>query len=80
VRTTINIDDTALAAAKARAAETGKALGEVVSDALRTALIGSRKVDPPRPIRLPVIGGGGVRPGVDLNNNAQIQDILDGVG
>lgn len=79
MRTTINIDDMALAAARARAAETGKALGEVVSDALRMALIGSRKGDP-RPIRLPVIGGGGVRPGVDLNNNAQIQDILDGVG
>ena len=79
MRTTVNIDDSALALGKAHAAETGRSLGEVVSDALRSTLAGSKASEIADLPKLPSFGSGGPRPGVDLNDNAQIQDIVDGL-
>jgi len=79
VRTTVNIEDRALELAKKKAAETGRSLGSVISDALLQAYSGrpaTRKV-----VRygLPVSGTGGLRPGVDLDNSAALEDIMDGL-
>lgn len=76
VRTTIRIHDDLYAQVRARAASTGRSIGEVVEDALRTAFANSGEpaptVDP-----LPTFGGSGVLPGVDLASNAALTDTMD---
>jgi hypothetical protein len=76
MRTTLSISDELLLAAKARARETGKTLGEVVEAALRRELAGSAG-DDDRP-QVPVFRGGtGPRPGIDLSSNAALYEALD---
>jgi hypothetical protein len=79
VRTTINIRDQALDLCKQKAEETGKSLGEVVSDAIVQAY--SQRSSAPRRRRyaLPVSGKGGLLPGVDLDDSAALQDVMDGL-
>jgi len=75
MRTTVSIDDHLLASAKARARELGKSLGGVIEEAIQLLLTdASRK---PEPFNPPTFKGTGVRPGVDLNSNRAMQDLLD---
>lgn len=76
MRTTIRIDDALYRRVKSRAAQTGRTVSEVVEDALREALRPRRRAVPPLP-ELPVYGGSGVLPGVDLSSNAALRDLLD---
>jgi len=77
MRTTIRLDDDLLRRAKRRALETNRTLNAVVEDALRAALAGpSRRVSEP-PFDLPVSGGGGLQPGIDLDNTAGLYDLMD---
>lgn len=83
MRTTVDIQEDVLKRAKQIAAEKGRKLGEVVSDALREAFYrreqqangqnGQGTESEP----LPVDGVGGVAPGVDLNDNAATRDLMD---
>lgn len=79
MRTTLNIADELLIEAKQMAARTGRTLTSVVEDALRLTLARARK---PRKkaerFELPTFGGGGPLPGVDLDNNAALLDIMEG--
>ena len=76
MRTTLAIDDEVLAAAKRRAKERGETLGEVVTAALRRALL-SRDDVAPSP-QVPVFRGGtGPRPGLDLTSNRALVEALD---
>jgi hypothetical protein len=79
MRTTIRLPDQLLIEAKQWAAETGRTLTAVIEDALRAAL--ARRNEPQRsqPVKLPKDGVGGLRPGVDLDNSAQLRDIMDGL-
>jgi len=77
VRTTIRIDDDLYRAAKTRAAETGRTVAQVIEDALRVAMAGRRQEGPKRLPALPVYGGSGTLPGVDLSSNAALVDTLD---
>jgi hypothetical protein len=76
MRATIRIDDDLYRRAKARAAETGRSVGEVIEDAVRASL-------QPRPLQtgelpdLPVFGGSGVVGGIDLTSNAALRDAMD---
>jgi hypothetical protein len=75
VRTTVTIDDHLLAAAKRRARERGKTLGEVVSAGLRRELAQPEQSEL---VEVPVFHGhGGVLPGVDLNSNRALAELLD---
>jgi hypothetical protein len=75
MRTTVVIDDALYRRVKARAAQTGRTVSEVISDALRDAL---RPRPAATPIReLPVFGGSGALPGVDLSSNAALLDMMD---
>lgn len=79
MRTTLRIDDTLFRRAKAHAARTGRTLTSLVQDALRALL--DRKptaVDSPGRVRLPTDGRGGTRPGVNLDSNAELLELLDG--
>lgn len=50
----------------------------MIQDALREALAARTQRRPCAPLDLPVFrGGGGVQPGVDLDNNAALLDLMD---
>lgn len=83
MRTTVDIPDDVLERARRIAAEKGRKLSEVVADALREAFYrreqqsggGVRGDDSP----MPSDRGDGVSPGVDLNDNAGLRDLMDDV-
>ncbi len=77
MRTTVTIDDQLYRELKARAGATGRSVGDLIEDAVRDSL---RPTDaaastPLRP--LPVSGGGGLMPGVDLDDNAALRELMD---
>jgi hypothetical protein len=75
MRTTLSIDDHLLNLARKRAAANGISLGSYVEASLRTKLA----TPEPRtvPVHLPTVKGGKPRPGVDLNSNRALYDLLD---
>jgi len=77
VRTTLTIDDALLAEYKRLAAATHRTLGYVIQDALRETLSRRREAAARQPVRLPVIGGGGLQPGVDLADGARTRELLE---
>lgn len=76
MRTTVNIDEHLLEEARQLAARSRRSLGDVVDDALRT-LLNQRPAPPGGRARLPVFGGSGLRPGVDLEDKEALADLLD---
>ena len=78
MRTTITIDDALLAEYKRVAADTHRTLSYVIQDALRETLARRHEAAGRQPVRLPVIGGGGLQPGVDLDDNARLLELLEG--
>ena len=77
MRTTIRIDDRLLAEAKARAARSGRTLNSVVEDALREAFFRRGGADRASTPKLPVFRGGRLQPGVDLDDNASLVDLME---
>lgn len=76
MRTTLDINDELLRAARAHAADQRKTLRATVEQALREFLAGpvrTRSDAPP----IPVFRGQGVQPGVDLTDNAALEAIMD---
>lgn len=76
MRTTVSIDDDLLVAAKQRAARTRRSLGDVVNDALRV-LLASDSVPVRSAVHLPVYGGSGLQPGVDLSDKESLARVLE---
>jgi hypothetical protein len=77
MRTTINVDAGLLAEAKRRAAERGTTLTRVIEDALRETL--SRRDDAVEgPFETITFRGGGLMPGVDIDDSAGLLDLIDG--
>lgn len=77
VRTTVSIDDELLAAARRLARQRGETLGQVVDAALRRELAGGADDTGP-PVPIPVFTGGtGPRPGIDLDSNRALLEVLD---
>jgi hypothetical protein len=76
---TIELGRYLLEEAKQVAAESGRTLDEVISDALCVELNRRRawKQSPPPKENIPTFGGGGVLPGVDLSNNAALFDLIE---
>jgi hypothetical protein len=77
MRTTIDIPEDLLREAKQRATREQRSLSEVVADALRSsfARVGTTQRDP---VELPTFGGGGLQPGVDLDDTAALLDLMEG--
>lgn len=74
MRTTISVSDELLVAAKRLAQERGQTLGQVIDAALRRELA----VPDQRAERVPVFrGGAGPLPGVDLESNRALAEVLD---
>jgi hypothetical protein len=77
VRTTVNIDDRLLRQAKLEAARCNRSLGDVVDDALRLLLAPTGRGRSAPKLDLPVFGGSGLRPGVDLEDKEGLAALLD---
>ncbi|MHC4176148.1 MAG: YlcI/YnfO family protein [Planctomycetota bacterium] len=79
MRTTIRLDDQLLAEAKQLAAQTGRTLTAVIEDALREVL--ARRKQAPKAERVQLLrhGMGGLQPGVNLDDNAAVRDLMDGI-
>jgi hypothetical protein len=76
MRTTVRLDDALLAEAKALAARTGRTLTQVIEDSLRQALAG-RPAGQEGRVELPVVRGGRLRPGVNLDSMSDLLDIME---
>lgn len=80
MRTTVNIDEHLLAEAKLIAARSHRTVGSVLEDALRK-LLADRQTNTgatgERHLRLPSHGDGGLHPGVSLDDNSALADLLD---
>ena len=76
MRTTVSIPDDVLREAKLAAARSGRTLSDLVEDALRV-LLGRREAATSAAPQLPVFGGSGLRPGVDLEDKEGLAALLD---
>lgn len=75
MRTTLRLDDGLMRQAKAHAALTGRTLTAFIEDAVRQALAaGDPSTKPPR-YRVRTFRSG-LRPGVDLDSNAALLDLM----
>jgi hypothetical protein len=84
VRTTINLPDSALELAKRKAAEGDATLGEVIAEAIYSAYLTRPGAQGGSEVRirteLPVSTlGGGLRPGVRLESNSELEDVMNGL-
>lgn len=77
MRTTIRLDDQLFAELKKLAAEEGRPLAAVIEDALRESMARRRAQSDRAPVRLPTFRGDGLMPGVDLDSNALLLDLMD---
>jgi hypothetical protein len=76
VRTTVDLPDDLLTEARERAAKEGRSLSDVVGDAVRSSF--SRTATADRgPVELPTFNGGGLQPGVDLDDSAALLDLME---
>lgn len=78
MRTTVNIDERLLIEVKTMAATSGRTMTDVVEDAIRTFVArrtaAATSVSPP----LATLSGGGLQPGVDLDDNAALLELMEG--
>ncbi len=74
-RTTIEFDEPVLERIKATCAERGETLSEYVQDAVQARMY--EAAQPKREFKLRSYPGGKLQPGVDINSNAALQEILD---
>jgi hypothetical protein len=77
MRTTIRLDDHLLSEVKQLAARTGRTFTAIVEDALMEVVRRAKTAPKHRRIKLPTFGGGGVKPGVDLSDNAGVRALMD---
>lgn len=84
MRTTINLPESALDLAKKKAAEGDATLGEVIAEAIYSAYLTRPRAQGGAETRaridLPVSTlGGGLRPGVRLESNVELEDVMNGL-
>jgi hypothetical protein len=78
METTVKIDDALLQAARQLALETHVDIDQLIEDSLRRTVELHRRPEPVQ-IKLPSLGRGGLRPGISLDNNAALLDLMDGI-
>ncbi|RDE52104.1 MAG: DUF2191 domain-containing protein [Candidatus Accumulibacter meliphilus] len=75
MRTTFNLDEQLLIAARHRAVEESVSLARVIENALRESIAEPRAMR--ETIQLITASGPGVKPGVDLDNGRSLRQIMD---
>jgi len=77
MRTTIRMDDDLIESAKAAAMGARQTLTRFIEDAVRRQLALQDKVAAASTPELPVFSGDGFLPGVDIDNNAALLDVME---
>ncbi len=78
MRTTVRLEDALITQAKREAERRGETLTALIEQGLRMVLAQSRLQYNRERVRLPVSeAGGGVLPGVDLNDSSALLDIME---
>ena len=77
MRTTVRLNERLLVEAKKYAAASGSTLTAVLEAALREKLTRRRAVARTGAVRLKTVKGGGVLPGVDLDDSASLLDLME---
>jgi hypothetical protein len=77
MRTTVRLDDRLMKEAKIRAAEQGITLTQLIDESLRERLSVRPQPGKVMPFRLHSYGKGGIRPGVNLDDNRATRDLMD---
>jgi hypothetical protein len=78
MRTTVRLEDALINQAKREAERRGETLTALIEQGLRLVLAHSRTRRQREAVKLPVSeAGGGVLPGVDLNDSASLLDIME---
>ncbi len=79
MRTTVRLEEALINQAKREAERRGETLTALIEQGLRLVLAQSRSRHPRERVNLPVSeAGGGVLPGIDLNDSAALLDIMEG--
>jgi hypothetical protein len=78
MRTTVRLEDALINQAKREAQRRGETLTTLIEQGLRLVLAQSRSRRKRAPVELPVSeAGGGVLPGIDLNDSAALLDTME---
>jgi hypothetical protein len=77
MRTTVRLDDRLMKEAKIRAAEQGITLTQLIDESLRERLTARPRQRKAMAFRLRSYGEGGVRSGVNLDDNRGVRDLMD---
>lgn len=78
VRTTLTLDDDVAAKLRAEARESGRPFREVVNDTIRRGFASRRAAEPAEPFRVTARDLGNLRPGLSLDNVAELLDRVEG--
>jgi hypothetical protein len=77
MRTTVDLDDQLYRQAKHLAAERKQTLTAVLEEGLRYLIHGKVSQKTRKPFKLVTFKGDGLMPGVDLDDNSKLMDLLD---
>jgi len=77
MKLTFQISEQLLEKAEKLAAESGQSLSDFVEVALDEKVVRANQQKACGSVELQAFGGGGLRPGIDLDNNASLADIMD---
>jgi hypothetical protein len=80
MRTTIRLPGDLLAEVKKLAAESRTTVTALIEDALRERLARRRQGGRAPDVRLTTFGGGGLQPGVDLDDTRALLDLMESSG
>ena len=80
MRTTINIDEHLLKEAREVSVQTRRSLSEIVEEGVRIYLGQRKRKAGPSRVSLVTFGQGGLQPGVDLDDSANLLGIMEDTG
>lgn len=78
MRTTLTLDDDVAARLKAEARRSGRPFKQVVNECLRRGLLSSRRMAGRPPFKVVARDLGALRPGLSLDNIAELLEIVEG--
>ena len=78
MRTTLSLPGSLLDYVRRRAAEEHRTMSSIIEDALLRDRSQQAQRSERRPVPLPVFGGRGVRPGVNLDSTVELLDRMEG--
>ena len=77
MRTTIQLDDQLHEKARQYAMSKGTTFTALIEEALREKLLSSANSTPSELVKLKTVDGHGTLPGIDLDNNAALLDLME---